>query len=148
MWLFMSGRIQNTFSGQVEDELKFQIELSLIDSQWLQEGSPDDELRAQELLARIDGFRKIIASHLKASTFSQDLETIQNRCTFQKGPPATPDIEVRCAVAFGHTLFIRGSGCGLNWNKGIPLTEKAEGLLVYRPGQPLKSGTEYKFLYD
>ncbi len=147
----MSFRVQNTFSNQVEDQLKHQIAMSLIESEWMQEGSPEGELKVQELLVRVDSFRAIIQSLCDPQTgaaFSRDLETIQNRCTAYQNPSASADLEVRFTVPFGHTLFIRGSGSELNWNRGIPLREKAEGIFAYHSVQPLESGTEYKFLYN
>lgn len=30
-------------------------------------------------------------------------------------------VQVTYDVGWGNTLFIRGEGCGLNWDKGIPL---------------------------
>jgi hypothetical protein len=36
-------------------------------------------------------------------------------------PPAATIITAQIDVGFGNTLFIRGDGPGLNWEKGIPL---------------------------
>ena len=36
-------------------------------------------------------------------------------------PPAATVITAQIDVGFGNTLFIRGDGPGLNWEKGVPL---------------------------
>jgi hypothetical protein len=36
-------------------------------------------------------------------------------------PPAATIITAQIDVGFGNTLFIRGDGPGLNWEKGVPL---------------------------
>jgi ankyrin repeat protein len=48
---------------------------------------------------------------------------------------------------FGHTLFLRGDGPGLNWKKGIPMLSAGAGrweLFIARVPQPF----EYKLLID
>src|SRR5262245_61137768 len=34
----------------------------------------------------------------------------------------TVTIEAKIDVGFGNTLYMRGEGQGLNWNRGVPLT--------------------------
>lgn len=41
------------------------------------------------------------------------------KCSCKK--KATTSVQVSYDVGWGNTLFIRGEGCGLNWDKGIPL---------------------------
>lgn len=61
-----------------------------------------------------------------------------------KGPT---EIFVKCSVPFGHNLFIRGSGNGLSWEKGLPLTQIDEETWVFRSKDPLGE-MGYKFLFD
>ena len=42
------------------------------------------------------------------------------KCSCKK--KTTASIQVSYDVGWGNTLFIRGEGCGLSWDKGIPLT--------------------------
>lgn len=58
------------------------------------------------------------------------------------------EVEINYSCPFGHNLFIRGSGNGLSWDRGLPLIEKPGDVFVWRPGQPLANGTEYKILFD
>ena len=40
---------------------------------------------------------------------------------------------VKCDVGWGNTLFIRGEGASLNWDKGIPMTYlKTKNLWVFK----------------
>lgn len=56
-------------------------------------------------------------------------ETVRT-ATESSATPTTPvtasapslTIEARIDVGFGNTLFIRGEGNGLNWERGVPLT--------------------------
>ncbi len=58
------------------------------------------------------------------------------------------EIIVECKLPMGHNLFIRGTGTGLSWDKGIPLILIGPGLWVWRSDRPIDDNTEYKFLVD
>ncbi|MBS0604783.1 MAG: hypothetical protein JSS60_07080 [Verrucomicrobia bacterium] len=59
-------------------------------------------------------------------------------------PVQLPQVVIKCAVPHGNTLFICGSGSGLNWD-GIPLKELGNNEWGFTPTTPLVDGTECKF---
>lgn len=77
-----------------------------------------------------------------------DMDALMNAIS-DPGSPAnqTSEIIVQCQIPFGHNLFIRGSGNGLNWSTGIPLTQLTEDTWAFRHSTSLK-GCEYKFLIN
>lgn len=75
------------------------------------------------------------------------------KSTFQQTiAPAQADqnlFSVRCTLAQGQALFIRGEkSSGLSWDKGIPMAQIEPGEWVCTTNAPIKSGTEYKFLVN
>jgi hypothetical protein len=78
-----------------------------------------------------------------------ELELIRGEAAAARLPSAqaASEIVVRAAVPFGHALFIRGSGSGLSWERGIPLQEQPDGTWRLPVNIPT-SGIEYKILYD
>jgi hypothetical protein len=64
-----------------------------------------------------------------------------------KETPKLNEITVKCQVPFGHDLFIRGSGNGLNWERGMPLIQVDEDTWVLRSTTTLND-MEYKFLIN
>lgn len=69
---------------------------------------------------------------------------IQNPPRIQTRPT---EIIVRCKVPDGHHLYIRGDGNGLNWEKGIQLTQIDDDTWAYLSSAELKD-MKYKFLID
>ena len=61
--------------------------------------------------------------------------------------PILTEIKIHCKVPVGHTLFIRGSGAGLNWDFGVPLTKIDEGTYVYRV-KGARGDLEYQIYLD
>lgn len=62
-------------------------------------------------------------------------------------PRQATEITVTCELPFGHTLFIRGSGNGLNWNKGIPLCQISRETWTFNSTTSLRD-IDFKFLID
>jgi hypothetical protein len=59
------------------------------------------------------------------------------------------EIVIKCQIPFGNTLFIRGSGNGLSWDRGIPLTQINDDTWKYRLSPPLQDqDMEYKLLVN
>jgi hypothetical protein len=54
---------------------------------------------------------------------------------------------VKCDVGFGNTLFIRGKGANLNWNKGISLKNIKADEWIWECNQPF-SECEFKVLIN
>ena len=50
-------------------------------------------------------------------------------------------------VGFGNTLYIRGEGAGLSWEKGIPLKNISSTEWIFEPTQSADTIT-YKFLIN
>ncbi len=61
--------------------------------------------------------------------------------------PILTEIKIHYKVPVGHTLFIRGSGAGLNWDFGVPLTKIDEDTYVYRL-KGARGNLVYKILLD
>ena len=56
-------------------------------------------------------------------------------------------LEARCDVGFGNALYIRGSGAGLNWDRGIVLKNTAPDLWAWETDCPFDS-CEFKLLLN
>jgi hypothetical protein len=69
----------------------------------------------------------------------------RKRIAVSKEPLTT--IEARIDVGFGNTLFIRGEGCGLSWEKGKPLT-CVDGLTWIWTGSQTDEAVVFKLLLN
>jgi hypothetical protein len=62
--------------------------------------------------------------------------------------PESPEtvIDVKLDIGFGNTLFLRGQGAGLNWERGVPLV-CVDGK-TWRWSQKLKDTITFKVLIN
>jgi hypothetical protein len=52
-------------------------------------------------------------------------------------------------IGFGNALYIRGAGCGLSWNKGVPMKNKDTKFWVFECAKCKEKGEfEYKLLIN
>ncbi|MSU57580.1 MAG: hypothetical protein EXS35_05275 [Pedosphaera sp.] len=63
-----------------------------------------------------------------------------------KSQNTTTTIEARIDVGFGNSLFVRGQGAGLSWERGTPLT-CVDGR-VWRLTVPAKEAVQFKLLLN
>jgi hypothetical protein len=61
-------------------------------------------------------------------------------------PGAITTIEVKLDVGYGNTLYLRGEGSGLTWDRGVPLS-CVDGK-TWRWSQPVKSPITCKVLLN
>ncbi len=65
----------------------------------------------------------------------------------QTSPAKPTEIIIKCRVPFGDTLFIRGEGFNLSWDKGLPLIQLDDETWIFQTLNPLDD-VEYKFLIN
>ena len=58
---------------------------------------------------------------VKGKKCSCEKKTCKDKAKCNCKKKTTANLQVTYDVGWGNTLFIRGEGCGLNWDKGIPL---------------------------
>jgi hypothetical protein len=65
----------------------------------------------------------------------------------RKNEEMASKVEVQCDVGFGNALYIRGSGAGLNWERGIALKNTASDLWTWETDCAFDS-CEFKLLLN
>jgi hypothetical protein len=56
-------------------------------------------------------------------------------------------VEAEVNIGFGNTLYIRGAGCGLSWDKGVAMENKDVSFWVFETNK-CKDDFEYKLLIN
>jgi hypothetical protein len=64
------------------------------------------------------------------------------------GQKALSKVEVRYDAGFGNTLFIRGKGAGLSWEKGVVLKNLSPDVWIWETDRPFESCTFKLLLND
>ncbi|KAF3361513.1 hypothetical protein PHSC3_001888 [Chlamydiales bacterium STE3] len=62
-------------------------------------------------------------------------------------PNPTTKVVIKYNVGYSNTLFIRGEGAGLNWEKGTPLQNRAEDEWIWETNEIFPS-CQYKVLIN
>jgi hypothetical protein len=76
--------------------------------------------RLQTLEGTLLGYQVSEAAGKKAATKRTSIEGQRNE-TLSPTEPMTV-VQAKIDVGFGNSIFIRGQGAGLSWDKGLPLT--------------------------
>lgn len=92
------------------------------------------------------GCKKIsVCGNTRIEYISNDDE---HGCCKGKSPKAaTTKIVAEVDIGFGNTLYIRGAGCGLNWENGIALKNQDANFWVFEVPS-CKEDFEYKLLIN
>ncbi len=111
------------------------------------------------VLQKNDTFLRLMAKNIKGE---KEVHILWNHCPifkkhyiteiFYKNGISFPStqstfISITCKIPSGNRLFIRGSGNGLNWENGSPLTRCNDSIWIYVSPVPLED-MEYKFFIN
>jgi hypothetical protein len=79
----------------------------------------------EQLLPEIDSMKPVKSLnnlHAKKASTTSTLRKARTKTTGSARGAKPVTIEARIDVGFGNSLYVRGEGTGLSWNRGVPLT--------------------------
>jgi hypothetical protein len=80
------------------------------------------------------------------------MEKMKGKCGAKIGMPALSEGETEIVadvdIGWGNKLFIRGEGCGLSWEKGIPMQNIESRLWHWKCPEKCAENFQYKVLIN
>jgi len=126
--------------------------LSTKAASWLYENGQHEQIMPKRIMRVIKGLKNVGKKKTTPPPAAEEVKPVIKAAS-NGGPvksgarPAKPvTIEAKIDVGFGNSLYLRGEGLGLDWNRGIPLT--CEGGSTWKWSCEASEALKFKLLLN